>query len=122
MDQFCKKFGSKQQTSTMYNALANGLAKAFNKILYKLLKKVIPNSNKDWDKQIGEALWVYRTSFWTPTHSMPYALVYGIKVILSLEHQIPSLWIAIQGLTDEENVRLQLVELKTLDEKRLEAQ
>lgn len=66
---------------------------------------------------------MYRTSFQTLTHSTPYALVYGVEVVLPLEHQIPSLWIAIQeGLIDNENARLRLIELKALDEKRLEAQ
>ncbi|XP_074290818.1 uncharacterized protein LOC141617523 [Silene latifolia] len=45
------------------------------------------------------------------------------KVVLPLELQIPSLRIAIQeGLTDDENDRLQLAKLEALDDKRLEAQ
>ncbi|KAL0411803.1 UNVERIFIED_CONTAM: hypothetical protein Slati_3770000 [Sesamum latifolium] len=69
------------------------------------------------------ALWAYRTTVRTPTQSTPYALVYGVDAVLPLEQQIPSLRIAIQeGLTEEENARLWLEELKALDEKRLEAQ
>ena len=46
-----------------------------------------------------------------------------MEVILPLERQIPSLWIAIQeGLTEEEHVKLRLQELEALDKKRLEAQ
>ncbi|KAL0394674.1 UNVERIFIED_CONTAM: hypothetical protein Slati_4433600 [Sesamum latifolium] len=44
------------------------------------------------------------------------------EAVLPLEQQIPSLRIAIQGLTEEENARLRLEELEALDEKRLEAQ
>ncbi|KAL0457853.1 UNVERIFIED_CONTAM: hypothetical protein Slati_0412500 [Sesamum latifolium] len=66
---------------------------------------------------------VPRTTVRTPTQSTPYALVYGVEVVLPLEQQIPSLRIAIQeGLTEEENARLRLEELEALDEKRLEAQ
>ncbi|KAL0394676.1 UNVERIFIED_CONTAM: hypothetical protein Slati_4433800 [Sesamum latifolium] len=106
----------------MYYAAANGLAEAFNKTLCSLLKKVVVKSNRDWHERIGEALWVYRTTVRTPTQSTPYALIYGVEAVLPLEQQIPSLRIAIQGLTEEENARLRLEELEALDEKRLEAQ
>ncbi|KAL0313206.1 UNVERIFIED_CONTAM: hypothetical protein Sradi_5719900 [Sesamum radiatum] len=106
----------------MYYAAANGLAEAFNKTLCSLLKKVVVKSKRDWHERIGEALWAYRTTVRTPTQSTPYALVYGVEAVLPLEQQIPSLRIAIQGLTEEENARIWLEELEALDEKRLEAQ
>ena len=53
---------------------------------------------------------------------MPYSLVYGVEAVLQLERQIPSLRIAIQGLSNEDNVCLRLEELEALEEKRLEAQ
>jgi len=44
-------------------------------------------------------------------------LVYGVKVVLPLECQIPSLKIAIQeGLSNKDNVRLRLKELEALNE------
>ena len=53
------------------------------------------------------------------TQSTPFALVYEVEVVLSLELQIPSHHIAIQeGLTAYENHKLHLTELKPLDEKR----
>ena len=46
-----------------------------------------------------------------------------MEAVLPLEHQIPSLRIAIQeGLIEEENAKLRLKELEALDEERLEAQ
>ncbi|XP_070031574.1 uncharacterized protein [Nicotiana tomentosiformis] len=91
--------------------------------LCNLLKKVVSKSKRDWHDRMEEALWAYRTTRRMPTQATPYSLVYGDKVILSLEHQIPSLRLAIQeGITDEENTRLRLAELEALDEKRLEAQ
>ncbi|KAL0293160.1 UNVERIFIED_CONTAM: hypothetical protein Sradi_6953500 [Sesamum radiatum] len=88
-----------------------------------LLNKVVAKSKRDWHERIGEALWAYRTTVRTPTQSTPYALVYGVEVVLPLEQQIPSLRVAIQeGLTEEENARIRLEELEALDEKRLEAQ
>ena len=122
ISKLCAQLDFKHHFSA-YHALANGLAEAFNKTLCNLLKKVANRSKKDWSEKIGEALWAYRTTFRTPTQATPYLLVYGVEVVLPLERQIPSLRIAIQeGLSNEDNVRLRLEELKALDEKRLEAQ
>jgi hypothetical protein len=49
-------------------------------------------------------------------------LVYEVEVVLPLECEITSLGIVIQGLSNEDNVRLRLEELEALDEKHLEAQ
>ncbi|KAA0050334.1 uncharacterized protein E6C27_scaffold88G00600 [Cucumis melo var. makuwa] len=123
MDKLCEKFNFKQYKSSMYNAAANGLAEAFNKTLCSLLKKVVSKTKRDWQEKIGEALWAYRTTHCTPTGVTPYSLVYGVKAVLPLEKEIPSLRMAIQeGLTTEDNARLRLQELEALDEKRLEAQ
>ncbi|XP_069145417.1 uncharacterized protein [Solanum lycopersicum] len=66
-----------------------------------------------------EALWAYRTTYRTPTQATPYSLAFGVEVVPPLERQIPSLRLAIQErLTEEENARLRLAELKALDEKR----
>ncbi|XP_075098969.1 uncharacterized protein LOC142175865 [Nicotiana tabacum] len=81
----CEKFGFKQHKSSMYNAPANGLAEAFNKTLGNLLKKTVAKNKKDWHEKIGEALWVYRTTFRTATQSTLYSLVYGVETFLPLE-------------------------------------
>ena len=69
----------------MYYAAANGLVESFNKTLCNLLKKIIDKSKRDWHIRIGEALWVYRITFRIPTQATPYAFVYGIETVLSLE-------------------------------------
>ncbi|XP_070036138.1 uncharacterized protein [Nicotiana tomentosiformis] len=85
--------------------------------------KVVSKSKRDWHDRMEEALWAYRTTHRMPTQATPYALVYGVEVVLPLERQIPSLRLVIQeGITDEENTRLRLAELEALDEKRLESQ
>ncbi|XP_070026113.1 uncharacterized protein [Nicotiana sylvestris] len=123
MNRICDLFGFKQRNSSMYNVVANGPAEAFNKTLCNLLKKVVSKSKRDWNDRMEEALWAYRTTHRTPTQATPYSLVYGVEAVLPLERQIPSLRLAIQeGITDEENARLRLVELEAIDEKRLEAQ
>ncbi|XP_070019015.1 uncharacterized protein [Nicotiana sylvestris] len=123
MNKIFDLFGFKQRNSSMYNVAANGLAEAFNKTLCNFLKKVVSKSKRDGNDLIEESLWAYRMTHRTPTQVTPYSLVYGVETFLPLERQIPSLRLTIQeGITDEENARLRLAELKALDEKRLEAQ
>ncbi|TYK24159.1 uncharacterized protein E5676_scaffold610G00650 [Cucumis melo var. makuwa] len=101
IDELCEKFKFKQYKSSMYNAVSNGLAEEFNKTLCNLLKKIVSKSKG----------------------VTPYSLVYGVEAVLPLEREIPSLRMTVQeGLTTEDNVKLQLQELEALDEKRLEAQ
>ncbi|XP_019235749.1 PREDICTED: uncharacterized protein LOC109216075 [Nicotiana attenuata] len=85
-----------------------------------LKEKVVAKNKRDWHEKIGEALWAYQTTFRTATQATPYSLVYGVKAVLPLEQQIPSLRIEIQEeLTFEENAQLRLAELEASDEKRL---
>ncbi|XP_070040128.1 uncharacterized protein [Nicotiana tomentosiformis] len=118
MNKICDLFGFKQCNFSMYNAATNGLAEAFNKTLCNLLKKVVSKSKRDWHDRMEEALWEYRTTHCTPTQAALYAIVYGVEAVLPLERQIFSLRLVIQErITNEENVRLRLVELEALDEK-----
>ena len=122
MTSLCEKFKFAQHKSSMYHARAKGLAEAFNKTLCNLIKKVVAKSKRDWHERLGEALWAYRTTYKTPTQSTPYVLMYGVEAVLPLEIQIPSLHITIlEGLSEDENHKLRLVELESLDEKRLQA-
>ncbi|GAA0162257.1 hypothetical protein LIER_18386 [Lithospermum erythrorhizon] len=80
-------------------------------------------SKKNWHEKMEEALWAYRTTYRTPTQSTPYSLVYGVEVVLPLEVRIPSLRVAVNVvITQEEATQLQLQELDSLDEQRLNAQ
>ncbi|KAI0516060.1 hypothetical protein KFK09_008732 [Dendrobium nobile] len=109
--------------SSIYNPRANGLAEAFNKTLMKLLKKILTKNKTEWHTKMAEALWVYRTTYKTPTKATPYSLVFGVEAVLPLEIELPSLRVAIQNdLTQEQNARLRMEELDALDELRLQAQ
>ena len=43
-----------------------------------------------------------------PTQTSPYSLVYGVEIVLLIEHQIPLLKIVIHELIDEDNTKLRL--------------
>ena len=91
MSNLCERFNFKQHNSLIYNTPANGLVEAFNKTLCNLLKKIVDKSKREWHERVGKALWACRTH----TQAIPYSLAYGVEVVLSLEHQIPSLRIVI---------------------------
>jgi hypothetical protein len=58
----------------------------------------------------------------TTTHATPYSLVYGSKVVLPLEVQLPSLWVTVlEEITNDVKIRLRLQELDALEEGRLQA-
>ena len=106
MDKLHNDFGFKQHNSSMYNVPTNGLAEAFNETLCNFLKKVVGKLKRDWHERVEETLWVYRTTYRTPSQAMPYSPIYGVEFVLPLECQIPSLRIAIQKvLSNEDNAR-----------------
>ena len=110
-------------SSTTYYPVANGLAEAFNKTIEKLLKKFVSKNQCDWDDKLGECLWAYRTTVRISIKATPFSLVYGCKVLLPLEVQIPSPRVALTTrMVDEKKHRLGLQELEALDDKRLQAQ
>ena len=57
-------------------------------------------------------------SIHTPTMATPFALTYGVEVVLPLEVEIPSLRVSLKVLvTNEDYHAMRLQELKLLDEK-----
>ena len=84
---------------------------------------MVGQNHKDWHNKLHEALWAYRTTHRTPTQATPYSLLFGVEAVLPLEVEIPSLRIALQAETPlEEQMKLRLDELDSLDEKRIVAQ
>jgi hypothetical protein len=90
------------------------------KTLGKILKKVVHKYKRDWHDRLFEALWAYCVTVRTPTQATPYSLVYGCEAVLPLEVQLPSLRVALhEGLTHDEQIRLQFQELDALEEERI---
>ena len=65
----------------------NGAVEAANK---KIIQKMTV-SYKDWHEMLLFALHGYRTSVRTSIRETPFLLVYGTKVILPFEVEVPSL-------------------------------
>ena len=55
------------------------------------------------------ALWAYRTSIKTPMGTKPFALIYGVDVVLPIEVEIPTLRISMKGIiTNDDYIISQL--------------
>ena len=118
MEELCTSLRIHHRFSSPYFPQGNGQAEATNKTLLKILKKVVNDSGHDWHLQINPSLWAYQTSFHTSTGTTPYSLVYGAKVVLPIEVELPSLHISLQGkISDEEYRVARLTQLDLLDEK-----
>ena len=68
----------------------NGVVKAANKNIKKIIEKTT-NTYKAWHEKLSFALHAYRTLERKSTGATPFSLVYGMKVVLPIEVEIPSL-------------------------------
>jgi hypothetical protein len=76
-------------SSLQYYAQANGQTESSNKTLIKLFKKKFEENPKRWHEVLSEVLWIYRISIHSATKVTE--LVYGQKVILSVEVNLDAL-------------------------------
>mgnify|MGYP000468109779 CR=1 FL=1 len=101
--------------STSYYPHANGLAESMNKTLQNILKKIVNENRIDWDTNLHNALWAYRTSFKSCIQSTPFRLVFRLEAVMLVEFQLPSLHIHVREHLSKgqpEQIRLQqLLEL-----------
>ena len=87
----CYKFGIQLHHSSPYYPQGNGQAEATNQTLIRIIKRTCNSHNyTDWSESLIEVLWAYRITIRTPTRQTPYALTFGMDVILLYEILIPS--------------------------------
>ena len=71
---------------------------------------------------LSETLWAYGTSKRNSTGVSPFSLIYGEYVILSMEVVVPSLRVSKKnGLTPQEYNEAMMMELKSEDDRRIQA-
>ena len=83
------QFKIQYHNSVPYRRKMNGAVEAANKTIKKIIDKTI-DTYKDWHEKLPFVLHAYRTSIRTSTRATPFLLVYGMKVVLLIEVEIPS--------------------------------
>ena len=77
------------------------------------------DSKRDWDNKLTAALWAYRTTYKVTTRMTPFALMYGLEVVLPIEFEIRSLQLAIsEQLDTSDSLKARLKGLEALNESR----
>jgi hypothetical protein len=75
---------------------------------------------KDWYEMLSFALHAYRTVVRTSTRTTPYSLVYGIKAVMPLEVEIPSLRVLMDSeLEEAEWAKVRNEQQNLINEKRI---
>ena len=112
----------KHMTSIIYHPKENGQAEVTNRAQESILAEVVSNSRKYWIERLVEATWAYNTTWKTTTRFTPYDLVYGKKVMLSIDFEYNTLRMEAQLDLDVTRAQLErLLQLNGLDEFRMQA-
>ena len=88
--EICTRFKIKHHNSVPYRLKMNDAVEAANKNVKKIIAKAI-ETYKNWHEKLPFALHAYRTKVRTSIKATQYLLVYGMKVVLLIEVEIPSL-------------------------------
>ena len=84
----------KMLASTPYYAQANGQVEGANKIIIALIKKYIDWQHRNWHNTLSQVLWAYRDFLRGSIGTTPYKLAYGYDVVLPIEINLQSIWVA----------------------------
>ena len=79
---------SRRNHLTIRYPQGNGHAEATNKTIVSNRKKKLLAKKGRWADELPGVLWAYRSSPRRPTGETPYSLIYGVEVILPIEHEI----------------------------------
>ena len=87
---FCHELKTRNLYSTPRYPQSNGQAEASNKTLLTALKKCLHSAKGKWVEELPGVLWAYRTISRKLTRISPFALTYGMQVIIPTEIGIPT--------------------------------
>ena len=112
---FCQELKIKNLYSTPRYPQSSGQAEASNKTLLTALKKRLDSAKGKWVEELLGVLWAYRTTARKPTGISPFALTYGIEVVIPTEIGMPTIRTA---TPKSENAKSVARELDMSDEQR----
>ena len=91
-------------------------------MLIGILEKMLEENPIDWHRILSETLWAYKTSKMSSTWVSPFSLTCGQDAVLLMEVVVPSLRVFKQnGLTPQEYSEAMIMELKLVDDRRIQA-
>ncbi|XP_075083585.1 uncharacterized protein LOC142167319 [Nicotiana tabacum] len=95
----------------------NGAVEAANKNIKRILRKIV-DTHRQWYEKLSFALLGYRTTTRTSSGATPYMFVYGTKVVIPAQVEIPSLRVILEAkLDDAEWIRVRQEKIILIDEK-----
>ena len=121
MEELSAKLCFHHENSTPDYPQANGQIEAINKVLKAMLHWMVGDHKSNWHHILFSTLWAYKTSMKINIGFTPFQLVYGLKVVLSIQCQIPSLKLAVELLPDTPIEEERFLYLNNLDETRRDA-
>jgi hypothetical protein len=116
MSELTEKLVLGHENSTPYYPQSNDQVEVINKVIITMLRRIIGIHKTSWHTMLFSTLWTYWTSVKSSTGFIPFQLVYGIEVVLSIECEIPSLKLVIELLPNTSTKEERLLYLMQLDE------
>ena len=97
LEPFFQSWRSKNCIPLLVIPQSNGKIEATNKTLLSALKKKLEKAKEMWVDELPGVLWAYRTTPERPTENTPFALTYGMDVVILTEIGMPTAWTTVQG-------------------------
>ncbi|XP_015081437.1 uncharacterized protein LOC107025088 [Solanum pennellii] len=115
----CEKFKITHRNLIAYCPQMNGVVEAANKNIKKIARTMIDN-HRGWHEMLPYSLLGYETTVRMLIGATPYLLVYGTKVVIPAEVEIPSLRIIQEAdPTFHKRVRARIIEIGQLVLRRI---
>ena len=105
---FCQELKIKNLYSTPRYPQSNGQVEAANKTLLTALKKRLDSAKGKWVEELPGVLWAYRTTARKPNGISPFALTYGMEVVIPTEIGLPTIQTATPKSENAESIAREL--------------
>nr|GFA96734.1 reverse transcriptase domain-containing protein [Tanacetum cinerariifolium] len=92
LEKALQKYGVTHKLSTAYHPQSNRETEVTNKDIKRILERSVGYNPKDWSKKLKDALWIFGTTYKTPTRCTPFRLVYGKACHLPVEIEHKAHW------------------------------
>ena len=102
---FCSELNIRNSYCTSCYPQSNGQVEATNKTLITALKKRLEQAKGKWVEKLPGVLWAYWTTLGRPTGNTPFALAYGVDVVIPIEIGLPTIRTE-AGMQDDANTEL----------------